>query len=333
MREVTGNELSRYKILPFDLYDEHKNKILEAGEILTPSKIIMLKNYTKILTEDFSIDDDSNINDENNDKFYLKSILSTSYNDLENLNFETVVNKTSFLKVEEQMKIKYFYKSIIEIIKAGYYEESLLKISSLIKILIENFIINSQQNKKGSKIRFLGEYELCHPLNVAIIAGLIAQKLDYSTFEIEQIMLASILHDVGKILLLPSNKNALITENEEEVMQHSELGYDLLKEKFKLSEKVAMGVLEHHENNDGSGYPNRNSSDYINEYSQIINVANFYDNLAFNRTTNGINILNNREALRKMLEIGTSRFSAKILFTFIHMFSYNDSNNFSDLSI
>ena len=53
MRVVTNKELSSYKVLPFDLYTENKHKKLEAGEILTPGKLIMLKNYVKIYTEDF----------------------------------------------------------------------------------------------------------------------------------------------------------------------------------------------------------------------------------------------------------------------------------------
>ena len=47
MRIVTMKELSTYKILPFDLYSESNAKILGAGEILTPGKLIMLKNYIK----------------------------------------------------------------------------------------------------------------------------------------------------------------------------------------------------------------------------------------------------------------------------------------------
>ena len=58
MRIVTNKELSTYKVLPFDLYTENKGKILEAGEVLTPGKLIMLKNYVKIYTEDFNNDED-----------------------------------------------------------------------------------------------------------------------------------------------------------------------------------------------------------------------------------------------------------------------------------
>ena len=57
MRIVTNKELSNFKVLPFDLYTENKGKILEAGEVLTPGKLIMLKNYVKIYTEEFHNDE------------------------------------------------------------------------------------------------------------------------------------------------------------------------------------------------------------------------------------------------------------------------------------
>ena len=51
MRIITAKELTNYKILPFDLYNESNQKVLSAGEVLTPGKLIMLKNYPKLFTE------------------------------------------------------------------------------------------------------------------------------------------------------------------------------------------------------------------------------------------------------------------------------------------
>lgn len=139
------------------------------------------------------------------------------------------------------------------------------------------------------------------------------------------------MHDIGKLKIELSDSQALITMNEDEVKPHPIIGYRMIKEEFDLPEEIAKVALEHHENNDGSGYPQGLSSDYISEYSQIINVANYYDNLAFNRTH--IMVMNNKEALRTMLEVGTKRFSARMLYTFIHMFNYDDSKSFNDMVV
>ena len=332
MRIVTPKELSSYKVLPFDLYTENKGKILEAGEVLTPGKLIMLKNYIKIYTEDFNSEEINNENkNEASSEDITSKVMNFSYEGLDPTDFETVINKDAYVKMEIQVKIKYFYKKILDLLIQGYYEEGLLKLNSLIGILKTEVYKLVQKSSKGSCIRFLGEYELCHPLNVAIISGLIAQKLEFSTMAIDQVILAGLLHDIGKLKIDLADSQALLTMNEDEVKQHTIIGYKMIKEEIELPEEIAKVALEHHENNDGSGYPQGLSSDYISEFSQIINVANYYDNLAFNRTHTLI--MNNKEALRTMLEVGTKRFSAKMLYTFIHMFNYDDSKDFNDMVV
>ncbi len=332
MRIVTNKELSTYKVLPFDLYTENKGKIFEAGEVLTPGKLIMLKNYVKIYTEDFNEAESSDniLNSEKNNKDG-NIIQNFSYESLDANDFETVINKDAYVKMETQVKIKYFYKKILDLLIQGYYEEGLLKLNTLIGIIKNEIYKHLTRSSKGSKLRFLGEYEICHPLNVAIISGLIAQKLDFSALNVDQVILSALLHDIGKLKIDLTDSEALLTMNEEEVKRHPIIGYKLIKEKFELPEEIAKVALEHHENNDGSGYPQGLSSDYISEYSQIINVANYYDNLAFNRTHTQIQ--NNKEALRTMLEVGTKRFSAKMLYTFIHMFNYDDIKDFNDMVV
>ena len=44
---VSSEEIISQKILPYDLYDEKGTKILEAGEILTPGKILLVRNQMK----------------------------------------------------------------------------------------------------------------------------------------------------------------------------------------------------------------------------------------------------------------------------------------------
>ena len=330
MRIVTNKELSNYKVLPFDLYTENKGKILEAGEVLTPGKLIMLKNYVKIYTEEFNNEETANNNEQNNNDI-PSQLLNFSYESLDASDFETVINKDGYVKTEIQVKIKYFYKRILDLLIQGYYEEGLLKLNTLVGILKTEVFKQINKSGKGSKIRFLGEYELCHPLNVAIISGLIAKKLDYSTLSVDQVILSGLLHDIGKLKIDLTDSQAMLTMNEEEVRAHPIIGYRMIKEEFELPEDIAKVALEHHENNDGSGYPQGLSSDYISEYSQIINVANYYDNLAFNRTH--ILVMNNKEALRTMLEVGTKRFSARMLYTFIHMFNYDDSKSFNDMVV
>ena len=174
MRIVTTKELSSYKILPFDLYNEANAKILSAGEVLTPGKLIMLKNYPKIYTEEFNTDDTKG-EKQSSAKSTLKKLANFSYDTLDISSFETVINKDGILKMETQVKLKYYYRKTLDLLTQGYFEEGLLKLNTLVSILMSDIFKQINKSKKGSQVRFLGEYEICHPLNVAIIAGLIAK--------------------------------------------------------------------------------------------------------------------------------------------------------------
>ncbi len=331
MRVVESSELSNYKVLPFDLFTENKTKILEAGEVLTPGKLIMLKNYIRIYAEDFLGEEKKtpaqiSESETKNKKQRLKNF---SYESLDPEDFNTVINKDSAMRAETQIKIKYFFKRIFDLLLQGYYDDAILKMQSLVNIIRNEVYKNLYKSGKGSRTRFMGEYELCHPLNVAVISCLIARKLEYTPRAVDELILAALLHDIGKLKINIDGESAILSTNEDELREHTILGYKMIKDTFGLSESIAKVSLEHHENNDGSGYPQGLSNDFISEYAQIVNVANYYDNLACNRTH--IMITNNREALREMLDTGTSKFSAKILYTFIHMYNYDDIHDFNDM--
>lgn len=330
MRIVTMKELSTYKILPFDLYTESNAKILGAGEVLTPGKLIMLKNYIKLYTEELFSDNPKGEKSSSR-KNSVKKLSNFSYDSIDISEFETVINKDNSLKAEVQIKIKYYFRKTLDLFQQGYFEEGLLKLNSLVNVIITDVYKQLNKSKKGSQIRFLGEYEICHPINVGIISGLIAKKLELTNLSLENVVLAGILHDIGKLKIKLDDGNALLTTHEDEVAEHTKLGYNIIKNELHLSEDIAKGALEHHENNDGSGYPQGLSNDYISELAQIINVANYYDNLASNRTP--VYVSSNRDALRAMLEVGSKRFSARMLYTFVHMFNYDDPKEFNDMII
>ena len=156
--------------------------------------------------------------------------------------------------------------------------------------------------------------------------------VDFGGFpRINHLKLAGFLHDIGKYKIPNAFEPASTLSNidTEKLKTHTIIGHNILKE-MNLPDRICNVALQHHEHNDGTGYPHGLSSDWISIESQIVNVCNSYDNFAFNKT--GYVVKNNRDVLRLMLSIGTKNFSAEILYTFAHMFSYNDTMNFSDMA-
>jgi putative nucleotidyltransferase with HDIG domain len=137
-----------------------------------------------------------------------------------------------------------------------------------------------------SRIRSHNEYTFNHSLNVAILCGLIGKWLGYSGQVLKDLILAGLLHDIGKALtpLEILNKPGKLTMDEMEVIKlHPVQGYNLVSNREDISDEVKIGILQHHERLDGSGYPLGLSKDAISNFSCIISIADMYDAMTAER--------------------------------------------------
>ena len=94
------------------------------------------------------------------------------------------------------------------------------------------------------------------------------------------------LHDFGKVLIPKSilNKAGKLDTNEREIMElHSELGYELLKNKG-LNEKTLNLIKYHHQNKNGTGYPAISKDYEIGIDAQILSTADKYTALREKRS-------------------------------------------------
>lgn len=122
-------------------------------------------------------------------------------------------------------------------------------------------------------------YVYGHARRVSGYATAIGRRMRLGVQELEQLSLAALLHDVGKISTPDSIllKPAALSEEERAVVRlHSERGARLLSAVPEM-EAVASAVRHHHENYDGTGYPEGLAGEQIPLASRIIHVADAYD--------------------------------------------------------
>ena len=107
----------------------------------------------------------------------------------------------------------------------------------------------------------------------------IAKLMGLPDEEMERIRIGALIHDIGKITIDQQilNKPAALTETEYEVIKtHTTRGYDLLKQ-FPEVRDVTPGILLHHEQLDGKGYPHGLKGDEIPMMVRVITVADCFD--------------------------------------------------------
>ncbi|MCB2181283.1 MAG: HD domain-containing protein [Desulfobulbaceae bacterium] len=134
--------------------------------------------------------------------------------------------------------------------------------------------INSRDPYTGGHTRRVSQYSLQ-----------LAEALNLSTKEKEDLRLGAILHDIGKIGIDDAilRKGGIFSPEEKEIMKnHPEIGANILEHVDEM-EEVIRGVRHHHEWFDGSGYPDGLRKNDIPLAARIIAIADVFDALTTDR--------------------------------------------------
>jgi HD-GYP domain-containing protein (c-di-GMP phosphodiesterase class II) len=158
------------------------------------------------------------------------------------------------------------------------------KIKSSLEIIREDrrYLLRIQK-----KIETLEDpnYLITHTVWSTIIAIIIGMHLKLPNHRLIELGVSALFHEIGMTKLPPEiylSKRPLNPAERKVILTHTLVGYNMLKSyKFPLS--VCIGALEHHERENGSGYPRRLTSDKISLYAKIIAVACSYEALSSQR--------------------------------------------------
>jgi putative nucleotidyltransferase with HDIG domain len=185
--------------------------------------------------------------------------------------------------------------------------------------------IKLEMENKDNVIKFLStfkaydEYTYNHSLNVAFYSMLLGKWLGLKEDVITELTKAAVMHDLGKAKIPEEilNKKGQLTQKEFEIMKkHAQYGYEIAKKDTRISLEVLKGILMHHENEDGTGYPLKIKGDKINLFAKIISICDVYDALTQERVYKGR--MTPFDAF-KIIELeGYTKFDTKILLTFLH---------------
>lgn len=160
--------------------------------------------------------------------------------------------------------------------------------------VIHSYKIDQLQSLIG-KLSFHDFYTYDHSINVSMYCILLYQyaRPQADRHEIVTAGLGGLLHDLGKIKIPTNiiNKPGKLTDEEfKEIKAHPGYGNALMQDKnIQMPEKIdpsviARIVFEHHENFDGTGYPNKIAGEKIHVLARVCSIADFFDAITTKRS-------------------------------------------------
>ncbi len=172
------------------------------------------------------------------------------------------------------------------------------------------------------KTLFEKDYEtIGHTVRMEKMALRIADELNMTGREKDELSLLASLHDIGKVTISDEIlfKNGPLNEREWEIIRrHPETGYNICKTVPELA-PIAEAILGHHERWDGKGYPQGLSGEEIPLMSRMISIIDTYDVMTNSRPYK--EATTHEKAIEEIKQCAGSQFDQKIVEEFLKVIS------------
>ena len=266
----------------YDMYVNSSNtnkdrfiKIVNKGETLSTDTVDSFKKYHRVYVS------------EDERHLYMRSLVSSdSIEDLEKVG----VIKDSAVRYLDDIfsPSKEFNTELLGQALEGCHES----MKSMVGV-IKDYDINNLKNLIGD-LSFHDFYTYDHSINVSMYTVLILKHLKPSSTEDELTTagLGGLLHDLGKVKVPTQilNKTDKLTDQEFAIIKsHPKLGVKIFDDTPMILEGANRDVIkrvivEHHENWNGTGYPNAIKGEEIHLVSRVCAIADFFDAITTKRS-------------------------------------------------
>jgi len=173
------------------------------------------------------------------------------------------------------------------------------------------------------------DYTASHSINTMIYALKIAMQLEYAQADLEALGLAALLHDVGMFTIPDSilrKPEVLSAEETATVRKHPEIGRTALAPWSAEMPWLAQAAYEHHELEDGGGYPRGLRGEQISEFAKIIALASTYEAMTHERPHRRC------VSVRELIDTKNRSFSPRVMRAFLEQISLYPIGSFVRLN-
>ncbi len=193
------------------------------------------------------------------------------------------------------------------------------KIKNLCFFMKDNskyFLRITNENYQFTKI-----YLVYHSMRTIVISLVIGLQLRMPLSKLIELGITALLHEIGMIRIPPQiylTDRILNKKEKKQLSTHPLLSCQILQiADFPLS--IQNGVLEHHERENGSGYPRGLTGEKISLFGKIVAIACVYDGLISNRSFK--EGLTSHEAVIELLRNDSKQFDPTIIKALIYSLS------------
>ena len=154
------------------------------------------------------------------------------------------------------------------------------KLGLVVKEAIEQILSDSYVVYNLIKMQTFDNYLFNHSINVSVLSLLVGSAMGIDRNDLESLGMGAMLHDIGKITITEKilNKISKLEPAEYEIVKkHARYGYEILKNKINTTYITAHIAFQHHEREDGSGYPRGLVGKEIHRFAKIVAVADVFD--------------------------------------------------------
>ncbi|MCB1140694.1 MAG: HD-GYP domain-containing protein [Leptospiraceae bacterium] len=306
------------------IYLDQESIFINANITITESDVQKLKKFglTEVFTDGVLLGKDESIVDE--------PPSNPSQNKLYQLYKQTVKFKTDFQRT---------YNDVFLFVQNMYRKTSEDKSIEVAEIRSTAELILDHVKSNPNFLFFLlnhfeeGYYLYNQTVKSTFYAVSIGTILEYSRPKLLDLCMAGLVADIGmaKIPSTVSEKNGTLNEEEYKVIKkHPLIGYQILTKNIKLKGSLANIALQHHENYDGSGYPQRLKKSDVDEASYIYSIADNFSSMTSNRPWRRKFLP--YDALKTMISVVMNKFDLKILRLFLSRISMYPIGSYVELS-
>lgn len=272
--------------------------------------------------------------------FYSVLIFKDGYEDIipEDLISEELRTSTS-MKVKENIdnlheRFKKFMpdseSNIAHVLRERKEFENVINVTDLknqLRYILDEILSLETSKKFTSTLRSVSAYQYEHSMEVMLLSVMLGVAYEYSFPELLQLGTAALLHDLGKTVMPQiADKNEDDLRIDEKILykEHPVFGSILLEKSAAGHFMERAAILQHHERQDGNGYPlhkigsnlpptqaKQSDPNRIFRFAEIIAVANVYDNFVSPRP--GHAPLPPQDALKEVDVLATSALNSQVV--------------------